>query len=229
MSHISGKIIENMSVNCVIFGFSDNTLKIVLVKRSNSPFMGEWALPGGFLLIGEEPDTSSERVLHETTGVKEVYMEQVETFGGVNRFPDKHVFSIGYYALVKPEMLTFSSGIDTDDVKWFDINKIPTLPFDHENIISKSLEKLRNKIKIEPIIFDLLNDKFTIPQIQSLYEGISGNETDRRNFRKRLLRNKLVIDLDEKDTNNTKRAAKLYSFNRNEYYKIIEEGYIFSF
>lgn len=229
MSHDSGKIIQNMSVNCVLFGFRNQKLNILLIKRANEPLKGEWALPGGFFLLNENPDEASQRVLEETTGVKNTYMEQVAIFGSIDRFPNKHVFSVAYFALAKPEYLNICTGIDTDEVKWCSIDNLPKLVFDHNKIYEHCLEKLKHKIVTEPVIFDLLEKKFTIPQVQNLYEEILNHKFDRRNFRKRIVKNHYIIDLNEKDQNNLKRPAKLYSFNFKEYEELTKKGFRFSF
>ena len=227
MSHQLKKVINNVSIDCVIFGFENGVLEVLLIKRAIQPSESEWALPGGFILKNEGLNHAAERILKETSGVKNIFMEQLSVFGEVNRYPNGRVFTIGYYALVSPDKYTLSPGIDTSEVKWFRLSEINNLPFDHNKIISAALERLREKVRYHPIGFELLPKKFTLPKLQSLYESILDLKLDKRNFRKKLLKMNLLIKLDEKEKDNLRRAAYLYKFDKKSYNKLVKEGFSF--
>ena len=225
MSHQLEKVIDNLSIDCVIFGFDNGRLEVLLIKRAIEPSKGEWALPGGFILKNEDIDKSAERILKETSGLKDIFMEQLSVFGDVDRYPVRRVITIGYYALVSPDKYILYPGVDTSEVKWFPFSKIPKLPFDHNKIITEAIKKLRDRVKHRPVGFELLPKKFTLPKLQSLYESILAIELDKRNFRKKLLNLNLVIKLDEKEKDNIRRAAYLYKFNKKNYNKLIKKGF----
>ena len=227
MSHQLDKVISNISIDCVIFGFEGGVLEILLVKRAIEPSMGEWALPGGFILKDEEMDHAAERILKETSGVTDIFMEQLSVFGEVNRYPEGRVFTIGYYALVSPDKYSLSPGIDTSEVKWFRLSEINQLPFDHNKIIYEALKRLREKVRYHPVGFELLPKKFTLPKLQILYESVLGIKLDKRNFRKKLLKMNLLIKLDEKEEDNLRRAAYLYRFDKKSYNKLVNDGFSF--
>ena len=157
---MSDRIIEPLSVDCVIFGFEDALLKVLLYKRKIEPCFGMWALPGGFIRYDENIDEASARILQERTGVKGVFMEQLGAFGEVDRFPIRRVITVVYYALVKPGQYKINPGPDASDARWFEVNSLPETPFDHPKIIERSLARLRRQIKYKPIGFNLLPDKF---------------------------------------------------------------------
>jgi 8-oxo-dGTP diphosphatase len=227
LSHQLEKVINNVSIDCVIFGFDNGVLKVLLIKRAIEPSKSEWALPGGFILKNEELNRAAERILNETSGVKNIFMEQLSVFGDVNRYPNGRVFTIGYYALVSPDKYTLSPGIDTSEVKWYMLSEINNLPFDHNKIINAALERLREKVRYHPIGFELLPKKFTLPKLQSLYESILDLKLDKRNFRKKLLKMNLLIKLEEKEKDNLRRAAYLYKFDKKSYNKLIKDGFSF--
>ncbi len=227
MSHQLGKVIDNLSIDCVILGFENGGLEVLLVRRAIEPSRGEWALPGGFILKLEDIDKAAERILNETAGIQNIFMEQFSVFGDVQRYPDRRVITIGYYALVSPDKYVLHTGIDTSEVKWFPFSKISKLPFDHNRIIKEALHRLRTKVKHQPVGFELLPKKFTLPKLQSLYESILGVKLDKRNFRKKLLNMNLLIKLDEKEKDNVRRAATLYKFDRKMYKKLVDKGFNF--
>lgn len=191
------KIVQNHSADCVIFGFNEQQLKILLIKLNVEPGKGEWALPGSNILENENLDEAANRVLKELTGLEKVYLEQVHTFSAVDRFPLFRVITTAYYALIKPEKYTLKPGIKTSDVKWFSVNEIEDLPFDHTKIMSYALAQLKRKIRTKPIGFELLPKKFTLTQLQTLYEVIFGVNFDKRNFRRKILSMNMLIKLDE--------------------------------
>ena len=227
MSHELERVIDNLSIDCVIFGFENDRLEVLLIKRAIDPSKGDWALPGGFILKEEDLDKAAERILSETSGLENIYLEQLHAFGDINRYPDRRVITIGYYALVSPDKYKLHPGIDTSEVKWFPFSKLPFLPFDHINIITEAITKLRTKVRYQPIGFELLPKKFTIPRLQLLYESILNTKFDKRNFRKKLSKMELLIKLDEKDKNNVKRAAHLYKFDNKNYKRFVKKGFIF--
>jgi ADP-ribose pyrophosphatase YjhB (NUDIX family) len=187
-----------------------------------------WALPGGFLHKGELIEEAARRILKDTTGVADIYLEEVGVFDEIDRFPQWRVFSISYYALVNPNRYKLiSSGLHTVEAKWFKIDELPELAWDHQHIIEKALNKLRARVLNKPVGFELLPEKFTLPQLQSLYEVILDKEFDKRNFRKKIMHMELLTKLDEKDRKGKKRPADLYKFNKHNYKKLVEKGLIF--
>lgn len=227
MSHQLGKVVENISIDCVIFGFDNGNLEVLLIQRAINPEKDKWALPGGFILKSEEIENAAARILKETSAIENIYMEQLSVFGNVNRYPDRRVFTIGYFALVSPEKYNLLPGTDTSEVRWFKMSSLPELAFDHKSIIETALKKLRSRVRIRPIGFELLPKKFSLPKLQTLYESILGVNLDKRNFRKKLLKMDLLIKLNEKEKGNIKRAAMLYRFDKKNYNKLVEKGFIF--
>ena len=186
-----------------------------------------WALPGGFIHEDEHIDQASARVLQEMTGVKGLFMEQLGAFGDVDRFPDRRVITIVYYALVKPGKYKINLGPDASDARWFDVKELPGTPFDHPKIIHSSLARLRRQLKYKPIGFNLLPDKFPLLALQELYEAIYGVSFDKPNFRRKIMKMNLLIQLDEKQTGVAHRSARLYKFDKNRYDSLTEKGFIF--
>lgn len=227
MSHQTENIIQNLSIDCVVFGFENSRLEVLLIKRKLEPEKDKWALPGGFILKNESLDDAAVRILEETSSVKNIYLEQIHTFGDVNRYPLRRVITIGYYALIDPDKHSLKPGIDTTDVKWFPVNNLPEVPFDHNEIIEAALEKLRKQVRTEPVGFELLPKKFTLTQLQILYESILGTQLDKRNFRKKILGLKILIALDEYQKSVAHRAARLYKFDTRRYKKLSKKGYNF--
>jgi 8-oxo-dGTP diphosphatase len=227
MSHLYKEIIKNVSVDCVIFGFEKFSLEVLLIKRARNPKKNYWALPGGFLKKGELIEDAAKRILNVTTGIDDIYLEEMAIFDEIDRFPLRRVFSVGYFALIRPEDYILSTGVDTTEVKWFNLNNLPDLPFDHSNILNTALNSLRNRVKYKPIGFELLPEKFTLPQLQLLYELILGKKLDKRNFRKKISKTNLINKQKEKDKNNKTRAAYLYKFDKHNYNELIKSGFIF--
>ncbi|MFL5731330.1 MAG: NUDIX hydrolase [Cytophagaceae bacterium] len=221
------KAIKSLSIDCVIFGYEDTELKVLLIKRKKEPEQGMWALPGGFILEDEDLNESAQRILLELTGVKGVFMDQVKTFGEVKRYPLRRVITIVYYALIKSDVYKIKAGALATDAKWFSIKKTPELPFDHPAILAESLTMLQNKLRQEPVGFELLPDKFSLTQLQQLYEAILDTTLDKRNFRKKLLKMKLLIQLSEIQKGVAHRAAKLYKFDPKIYAMLKKKGFVF--
>jgi ADP-ribose pyrophosphatase YjhB (NUDIX family) len=221
------KVIKSLSTDCIIFSYEDSELKVLLIKRKSEPKEGSWALPGGFIFEKEDITNSAQRTLLELTGIKDLYMEQVKTYGDVKRYPLRRVITIAYYALINPHVYNIKAGSLASDAKWFPVNKIPKLPFDHTTILSETLEILRKKVRKEPIGFELLPEKLSLTELQQLYEAILSTKLDKRNFRKKLLKMKLLKPLNETQKNVPHRAAKLYKFDPNIYSKLKKKGFIF--
>ena len=229
MPHLTKGKIKNVSTDCVIFGFENFSLKILLYKRARNPHKGDWALPGGFLNQGELIEDAAKRMLRDTTGVSDIYLEEIAVFDQVDRFPSWRVFTIGYFALVSPEHYKLiTSSADSLAVRWFRIDELPELPWDHQHIIDVAREKLTRRVLNKPIGFELLPKKFTLPQLQTLYEVILDTKLDKRNFRKKLMKMNLLIKLNEKDRRGKKRPANLYKFDKRNYTNLVEGGFIFA-
>jgi len=216
-----------LTVDCVVFGHDGEALKLLLIRRGLEPFKGCWALPGGFVRTDETVDAAAARELEEEAGLRNVYLEQLFTFGGIDRDPRERVVSVAYFALVRSGDHLPEAATDADEAEWFDAAELPELAFDHSEILKLALDRLRGKIRWQPVGFELLPEKFTLTRLQGLYEAILGRPLDKRNFRKKLLALDLLVPLDETSTAGSKRPAKLYRFDRLKYDKLTREGFIF--
>ncbi|HEY6162701.1 MAG TPA: NUDIX domain-containing protein [Bacteroidia bacterium] len=216
-----------LTTDCVIFGFGGNGLKVLLVEREKEPFKNKWALPGGFVHENENAEESAERVLLEKTGMKNVFIEQLYTFTQPDRDPREWIVSVTYFALVNNRQLQLITGRDIVKAEWFGVGHVPRLAFDHNNIVKKALERLRGKVRYQPIGFELLDEKFTLTQLQQLYEAVLGTVIDKRNFRKKILGMGLLKALNEKEKNVGRRAARYFSFDRKAYKKLTASGFNF--
>ena len=216
-----------LAIDCVIFGFDGRKLKILLVKRGIEPFKDRWALPGGFVNVNETIDEAAQRELKEETGVDHVFMEQLYTFGSIDRDPRERVVSVAYFALVRISDYKVIAGSDASNAQWFTMNSIPSLAFDHSVILEMAINRIKGKIRYQPIGFELLDDKFTIPQLQAIYESILERKIDRRNFYNKIKKTGLLIFLDEKQQKAAHRAATLVTFDKDKYLKLKEQGYAF--
>lgn len=207
-----------VSVDCIIFGFDKGSLKLLLLKRNFEPAKGSWSLMGGFVQDGESVDDAAKRVLAELTGLENVYMEQVGTFGEVDRDPGERVISVAYYALININEYDRNL-VQQHNAHWAEINEIPPLVFDHLQMVKQARIMLQKKASSEPIGFNLLPSLFTLFQLQSLYEAIYGEPLDKRNFRKRVADLNYIEKTDKIDKTGSKRGAALYKFNENAYRK----------
>ena len=207
-----------VSVDCIIFGFDKGSLKLLLLKRNFEPAKGSWSLMGGFVQDGESVDDAAKRVLAELTGLENVYMEQVGTFGEVDRDPGERVISVAYYALININEYDRNL-VQQHNAHWAEINEIPPLVFDHPQMVKQARIMLQKKASSEPIGFNLLPSLFTQFQLQSLYEAIYGEPLDKRNFRKRVADLNYIEKTDKIDKTGSKRGAALYKFNENAYRK----------
>ena len=207
-----------VGIDCIIFGFSDDELHLLLLKRNFEPARGEWSLMGGFVQEGESVDDAAKRVLAELTGLDHVYMEQVGAFGDVHRDPGGRVVSVAYYALVNVKEYDREL-VQRHNAFWVNINELPPLIFDHEEMVRQARVLMQRKASTEPIGFSLLPRLFTLSQLQSLYEAIYGEPLDKRNFRKRIAEMNCIEKTDKIDKTGSKRGAALYRFNEKAYRK----------
>jgi 8-oxo-dGTP diphosphatase len=216
-----------VATDCVIFGFDGIKLHVLLIERGGEPYKGMWAFPGGFLKMEEDAEQGALRELKEETNLTAKYIEQFYTFSDPHRDPRERIISIAYYALVKIQEV--KGGDDAAKAQWFAIDEIPCLAFDHDRILRKAMEKLRERIHFQPIGFELLPEKFTLKELQMLYEAILGVQFDRRNFAKKMLHFELLNQLDETVWPTPKREAFLYSFNKEKYFELKQKGFRLEF
>lgn len=216
-----------LAVDCVIFGFDQNKLKLLIFKREVDPLAGQWSLIGSFIKPDEGADEAALRVLSEITGITGTYMEQLHTFGAVNRDKGGRVISIAYWNLIKiqPEIESFK--VKNHISKWVDINKVPDLILDHNDMTKMAIARLREKAKYKPIGFELIPEEFTLPQLLNVYQAIFQREIDDRNFRKKMLKSGLLTQTNKKDKRTSKKGSYLYRFNNQRYITLLQEGYNF--
>jgi len=221
-------VMPGLSIDNLVFGLDGNRLKILLVKHGEGIITGQWALPGGWIHNNEDLRKAAERLLHDLTGVSHPYLEQLKTFGKVDRFPAERVVTIVYYALVSADDFHLVAGHNTSDVAWADVNLMPNkLVFDHAEILEFGLSFLRRKIRSEPIGFNLLPEKFTLLQLQELYEAILNVKLDKPNFRRKFMKMNLLTPCNEKQKGVAHRAANLYRFDINKYKQLSQQGFTF--
>jgi 8-oxo-dGTP diphosphatase len=216
-----------LTVDAVVFGLDDQDLKVLLVQRDLEPFLGKWALPGGFVRVGESLEDAVLRELREETGISQVFLEQLYTFGASDRDPRERVVTVAYYALVKLSDHRVKAATDARDAAWFAVSETTGLAFDHERILAMALERLKNKVRYQPIGFELLPPQFTLSQLQRLYETILEQPLDKRNFRKKILSMDFLVALDEVEKDVAHRAARLYRFDRKKYQRLQKRGFNF--
>lgn len=227
-----------VTTDCIIFTFDSHKLKVLLVKRGLEPFKGQWAFPGGFLKNDETAKEGALRELREETGLEPAYIDELQTFSSVDRDPRERVITIAYFALVK--YAEVEGADDAELAKWFSTENLPDLAFDHKEIFDAALKKLREAVHFQPIVFDLLPEEFTMPELQRLYEAILGVKFDRRNFQKKMLHTGLLKDVSDGDEESVwlesagsvpeeKRRNRVYTFVRESYDKLKERGFKLEF
>ena len=216
-----------LTVDCVVFGYDQSELKVLLIQRGLEPFKGKWALPGGFVRVEETIDDAARRELAEETGLENVFLEQLYTFGSVDRDPRERVVSVAHYALVKLSDHKAKAATDAAEAEWFPISELPMLAFDHADIMATALARLQGKVRYQPVGFELLPPKFTLSELQHLYEAILGTELDKRNFRKKVLSFGLLVALKDKQMIGRHRPAQLFRFDADKYEKLKKRGFNF--
>lgn len=217
----------SVTTDCVIFGFDGTRLNVLLIERGIEPFKGRWAFPGGFMKMDEDAETGAKRELFEETGLETAYIRQFHTFTDPERDPRERVVTIAYYALV--HISEVKAGDDAAKAQWFPIDKVPALAFDHDLILRMATNELRRQIHFEPIGFELLPERFTMTQLQHLYEAILGVKFDRRNFYTKMQKLGLLTPLEETVHLANKKEAFLYRFNPESYNEMKEKGFRLEF
>lgn len=218
------------SVDCVIFGFDSTTgLKVLLVNRGNyEPYENMWALPGDLVHPEEDLDDAAKRVLMELTGLEKVYLEQVRTFGNPNRHPLGRVLTVAYFSLIRSDEYNVLVSSWAKDAEWVNVRELPALAFDHKDILAACLRRLQRRVRARPVGFELLPDKFSLSDLQYLYESILGVKMDKRNFRKKILAMNFLLPLAEAQNGVAHRPAKLYAFDQKNYRRLVDEGFTFT-
>ena len=232
--HINQFFYAAFTVDNVIFGFDGGDLKILLIKRGEEPYSGKWALPGYFVRKTETLDAAAERVLEELTGLKNVYLQQVRSLGKIDRHPAGRVITVGYFSLIKIEdykIQPSATGM-AKQAEWRSLKEIEELAFDHDEVIEFAFDMLKRRVRTQPIGFELLPPKFTLTELQQLYEAIllsdappESNKLDKRNFRKKILSMNLLVDLNEVQEGVAHRPAKLYRFDKEKYHELQKAGF----
>lgn len=217
-----------VTVDCVIFGLDQSSeLRVLLIKRAYEPFKDRWAIPGGFIKKGETLEAAARRELEEETGVKDIFIEQLYTFGSLERDPRGQVISVAYFALINLEEHPTSAATDATEAQWFKLSECPDLPFDHNRILETAIKRLDAKVRYQPIGFELLPEKFTLSELQKLYETILGRALNRRNFRSKILKMDILEQL-ERQKDVPHRPAFLYRFNKEKYEELSKKGFEFA-
>ena len=227
MSHTYEYPRPALTVDCVVFGQDEEDLKVLLIQRGVEPYAGRWALPGGFVRMDEALDAAARRELEEEAGIRPVHLEQLYTFGEPGRDPRGRVITVAYFALVKLSDHQLHAATDAREAAWFSVWDTPKLAFDHADILATALQRLKGKVRYQPIGFELLPPKFTLTQLQRLYEIILERPLDKRNFRKKILAMDLLEELDEVEQDVSHRAARLYRFDHKKYKQLEKAGFNF--
>jgi 8-oxo-dGTP diphosphatase len=218
-----------VAVDCIIFGYDilEKEIKLLLFKRIVEPAKGRWSLAGGFVEPDESLDDAASRILRKLTGLESVYMKQSFAYGETNRDPGDRVISVAYFALITIRDINKELA-EKNGVSWRSLSKLPELIFDHPIMVKRALSELQNQIKIRPVGFELLPEKFTLVQLQDLYAAIYQRNVDKRNFRKKILSMGILEKLDEKERETSKKGAYYYKFNENTYNRLIQNGFYFN-
>jgi 8-oxo-dGTP diphosphatase len=214
-----------LAVDCVVFGLDETDLKVLLIQRKIPPYQHAWALPGGFVRLDETLEEAARRELQEEAGVTDVFLEQLYSFSALHRDPRERVVTVAYYALAKLSDHRIRAATDAMGVGWFALDDLPKLAFDHADIVQTAKERLRGKVRYAPVGFELLPPRFSLTQLQRLYEIILGTELDKRNFRKKILSLDLLVETDEYEQGVRHRAARLYRFDRRKYDRLAKQGF----
>ena len=217
----------SVTTDCVIFGFDGVSIKVLLIQRGIEPFKGKWAFPGGFMKIDETAEECARRELEEETGLKSAAVEQFYTFSDVNRDPRERVITIAHYALVR--LSEVKGGDDAASARWFSMEEVPSLAFDHDRILRMAANRLKERICFEPIGFELLPEVFTMTELQNLYEAILEVKFDRRNFYKKMLKLGILAEAEPRPANASRRIPSKYRFNAEKYAELKQRGFRLEF
>lgn len=220
---------QNVTVDLVIFTVRDRMLKLLLIERGEPPFQGSWALPGGFVRKDESLEDSARRELLEETGVRDIYLEQLYTFGDPGRDPMTRVITVAYFAIIASDRQMLHASADAADARWFSITDLPKLAFDHDRIVDYAIERLRNKLEYTTVGFQLLPDQFTLTELQNVYEIILGKQLDKRNFRKKILSLEIIQPTGDTKMDGVHRPARLYRFSDAKFMRLKDKGILFPF
>src|SRR5262245_13597785 len=215
-----------LAVDVVVFALDDEDLQVMLIERDLPPFAGRWALPGGFVRVEETLDAAAARELREESGLEGIFLEQLYTFGDLTRDPRERVVTVAYYALVNLAGHDVRAGTDAQNAAWFPVNELPDLAFDHGRIVEAALARLRGKVRYQPLGFELLSERFTLRQLQHLYEIVLGRPLDKRNFRKKVLGMGILKDTREIEKDVAHRAARLFRFDERAYERLKRRGFL---
>lgn len=226
-SMLPENVIKALSIDNLIFGLDNDELKVLLVKHEEPSLIEKWALPGGWIRYDENLRDAASRLLEEWTGVKDLYLEQLKAFGRIDRFPNERVVTIAYYALVSAENYPEVTGRSAAAASWFSVNNLPELIYDHAEILAFGIKFLRHQVCHQPIGFNLLPEKFTLLQLQALYEAILNTKLDKPNFRRKIMKMNLLTPCNEKQQGVPHRAANLYRFDAEAYRHLTEMGFSF--
>jgi len=216
-----------LAVDCVVFGLDEDDLKVLLIRRGMDPFLGRWALPGGFVHIDETIEEAARRELREEAGIERAVLEQFHVFSALDRDPRERVISVAHVALVKLSEHAVRAATDAREAAWFGVDDLPSLAFDHGAIVEMAIGRLRARVTQTPMGIELLPKKFTLTQLQRLYEKVLDREIDKRNFRKKVLATGLLMETDEVEQDVAHRAARLFRFDEKAYRKLEKEGFVF--
>ena len=229
LSAVTERTDIQVTVDVVIFALRGGELQVLLIRRGIPPFEGRWSLPGGFVRDGESLEAAARRELKEETGVRDVYLEQLYTFGEPARDPRGRIVTVAYYALLTTEAAPLAAGTDAGDAQWMPARKHPSLAFDHEQILDYALERLANKLEYTTAGFKLLPRKFTLGQLQRVYEAVLGRSLDKRNFRRKMALLGVLKPLNEWVQEGRSRPAQLYRFSAKEFERLRDKGILFPF
>lgn len=214
------------SVDCVIFGFQGSELHVLLIRFPYEPFRGHWSLIGGFVKPELDIDETARITVETMTGLSDVYMEQVHTFGDLDRVPSERVITTSYYALIRIEP-TLVSLTKTFDATWFPVSKVPSLVYDHSFMLNKALNDLRRKIRFQPVGFELLSEKFTMTDLRNLYQSVLDRELEKRNFTRKVMQMGILKKLAEKDKATSKKGSFLFCLSKKKYQVLLDKGFLF--
>ncbi len=217
----------SVSVDNLIFGCRDGVLEIFLIQHAHGPASGKWGLPGDWIKDGESLEEAALRTLSTRTGITDIFLEQLHTFSSIDRHPEERVITTAYYTLIRPQDFATMAGSHELDARWFPVNQLPPLMYDHQHILQRGLLRLRQKVRHEPIGFNLLPAKFTLAELQKIYEAVLNIKLNKPNFRRKMLNMNLLIDCLEKQTGQAHRAASLYRFDQSIYNDLKTRGFVF--